>query len=119
MKDIIDQLSGGKPEMALIILLQNAKSFQEELSKFNEIKPYLKKESIDQYINKLGNVKKTLESIEGIKNITMAHRDLETIGRLTSNLMRDINQIFNKEVSKLYMKDLRGILHIIENYSIA
>ena len=119
MKGIIDQLSGGKPEMALIILLQNAKSFQEELSKFNEIKLYLKEESVKKYLDKIEGVRKTLESIEDIKHVSVAYRDWEMVGKLTSNLIRDINQIFNKEVSRLYIKDLRKVLNIIESYSVS
>ena len=119
MKNMIDQLSEGKPEMALIILLQNAKSFQEELSKFNEIKLYLKEESVKKYLDKIEGVRKTLESIEDIKHVSVAYRDLEMVGKLTSNLIRDINQIFNKEVSRLYIKDLRKVLNIIESYSVS
>ena len=113
MKDIIDQLSGGKPEMALIILLQNAKSFQEELSKFDEIRPHLKKESVNQYLDKLGDIKKTLEFIHEVKKVTIAQNDLRVVETLIINLIRDFGQIFNEDVNELYVKDLKKVLDIV------
>ena len=113
MKNMIDKLSDGKPEMALIILLQNAKSFQEELSKFNEIRFHLRKESVDQYLDKLGDIKKTLDSMKEVKKITIAQNDLKVVETLIINLIRDLGQIFNEDVNDIYIKDLKKILDII------
>ena len=113
MKNMIDKLSDGKPEMALIILLQNAKSFQEELSKFNEIRSHLRKESVDQYLDKLGDIKKTLDSMKEVKKITIAQNDLKVVETLIINLIRDLGQIFNEDVNDIYIKDLKKILDII------
>lgn len=116
MSDMIDQISGGKPEMALIILMQNAKGFENELLKFMEIKPYLRKESINKYLAKITQISKNIDDLTADNKSDINKSDLRSLETLIIKIIMDLDQIFNKETGELYIKDLRKALNIVQNF---